>query len=108
MTIKKYKHDKTEEITIQNLIDATVNGKFKWVKIDYGNCIQYQHTSHLDGTKMLIFKIYLYNGDNIDLNISMAQSSGRNFVHVLHSQKKKIQELVDIIETTKNFNSNLV
>lgn len=107
MNIQKKIEDRTEELTIQNLIEATTQGNCKWIRITYYNLIQYQHTIHLEGTKTLHVRVYSYNQNNADLNIYMSQNGGKRFVQILSSQSILIYDLLKAIEASKSLNEHV-
>lgn len=107
MNRSKHIDDRTEELTIQNLIKATNEGKCMWIKVNYENFIQYQHMVHLNGTKILHVRVYLYNTNSVNLNVYIALKEGRHFIHILTSQSMKLIDLIKAIEDNKGFNEHV-
>lgn len=106
MCTSKYLDDRTEELTIRNLIKATKEGRCKWIKVLYPSYIQYQHILMLSDTKLLNIKIYFVSG-NVTLNLYISQAHGDKFNQILTSKLMILHELIKTIEDTKSFNQNV-
>lgn len=98
------------EITIQNLINATKEGKCTWIKSkpDRTN-INYNLMVRIESTKVVNFKIYRYNGDDYIMNVYITQSGGSKYIQIFSiTDNSKIKPIIEVIETGEHYSQLIV
>jgi hypothetical protein len=110
MTHSKETDNRMVEITIQNLIKATKEGKCVWIKSNFDRRdTNYHLMIKVESTKMVNFKIYQYNGDDHIMNVYITQSGGNNYIQIFSiTDNVKIKPIIDTIETGVHYSQLLV